>query len=152
MHRGTPSPNTSLPAVKDNRSAINLLHRPSRSHHDANTTKTDSPFPPAISGGGHSHLPAVGRPFATKSPTLAQQQRFQYILTPSVSVTPEVMTLETDQYSLWAAIEISGDLWPISDGHSHWDPGQKQPDLRRNSWEHGQQSKQEQEHTCGEIT
>lgn len=63
---------------------------------------------------GHA-LPLSELPFPAASLASIRQPRQSCVLAPHIVVTPEATALEPGRHSLWAAIEISGRLWPASE-------------------------------------
>lgn len=63
---------------------------------------------------GHA-LPLSELPFPAESLASIRQPRQSYVLAPHVVITPEATALEPGRHSLWAAIEVSGRLWPASE-------------------------------------
>lgn len=59
-------------------------------------------------------LPSSELPSPAASLASLRQPRLGCVLAPHIVITPEVTALEPGRHSLWAAIEISGRLWPAS--------------------------------------
>ncbi|RSL63770.1 hypothetical protein CEP54_005008 [Fusarium duplospermum] len=54
-------------------------------------------------------------PFSLDNLASLSQPRLACVLAPHIAITPEVTALEPGCHILWAAIEVSGRLWPASE-------------------------------------
>ncbi|KAF4964867.1 hypothetical protein FSARC_7259 [Fusarium sarcochroum] len=94
-------------------------------------SKREPPSKFHATGQGENYLPITGCPPLAPSENLTtpQQPRSTWLLTPHVSITPEVNALEKGCHRLWVAIEISTGPWFAPERKVQPGARREQPDL-----------------------